>query len=249
MVCQFVPIYKIQLEGSFYQMLFSPLTADTANICWRWDMIKFSRNYWWYRIYRAMWKKFSDNCDNWNRGGNWMECGEIGNYRKCFHMIQSVCDGPTTGWVSVTLPCGHTELSSLQSYFSFISSWLIPKWKDWHIDMSIKVFKLSTNFNILLSRWWKVFRKDWFGWMPFHQRNYLKLACSSTVLGRYGNCWIMWDWLQVAAKRSAVNQIRGPDETNYTLHFLLAFAFQEQHKHRIFSFPNSALSLATLCKG
>lgn len=42
-----------------------------------------------------------------------MKCGEIGNSRKCFHMIQSVCGGPTTGWVSVTLPCGHTELSSL----------------------------------------------------------------------------------------------------------------------------------------
>lgn len=32
MVCQLVPIYKTQLEGPYYKMLFSPLTADIENI-------------------------------------------------------------------------------------------------------------------------------------------------------------------------------------------------------------------------
>lgn len=31
--------------------------------------------------------------------------------------------------------------------------------------------------------------------------------------------------------------------------FLLAFVFLEEHRHRIFCFHNSALFLATLCKG
>ena len=36
-MCQLLHIYEIQLEDPSYQMLFSPVTADTANICERWD--------------------------------------------------------------------------------------------------------------------------------------------------------------------------------------------------------------------
>lgn len=56
----------------------------------------------------------------------------------------------------------------------------------------------------------------------------------------------MWDWLQVAAKCST--GIICPKGTNMFI-FLSAFVFLEEHIHRIFCFCNSALFLATLCKG
>lgn len=85
-------------------------------------------------------------------------------------------------------------------------------------------FRLFTYLNFSPPCGGNVIRTNSMGWIPFHLKNYLKFTCCPKVVRRYGNCWIVWEWLQVAAKWSAVNHIRGPNGTNYTLVFFLALS-------------------------